>query len=109
MSTLGEELISNERVALTELVKNAYDADASLVLIRLHPPRGGDHGSLEVWDNGHGMAPSTVRLPPLTGIGIRAANQVDVAYSERRASAGSPLPAWPEPPPSRLAVSASQK
>ncbi|MER5469821.1 ATP-binding protein [Streptomyces sp. NPDC002685] len=61
MSTIGEELISNERVALTELVKNAYDADASLVLIRLRTPRGGDHGSLEVWDNGHGMAPSTVR------------------------------------------------
>ncbi|NED81781.1 hypothetical protein G3I76_17010, partial [Streptomyces sp. SID11233] len=38
MSTLGEELISNERVALTELVKNAYDADASLVVIRFNGP-----------------------------------------------------------------------
>lgn len=61
MSTLGEELISNERVALTELVKNAYDADASLVLIRFRAPRAGDDGAIEVYDDGHGMAPSTVR------------------------------------------------
>ncbi|MFE0985890.1 sensor histidine kinase [Streptomyces rochei] len=61
MSTLGEELISNERVALTELVKNAYDADASLVLIRFRLPQDGDDGAIEVWDDGHGMAPSTVR------------------------------------------------
>lgn len=61
MSTLGEELISNERVALTELVKNAYDADASLVLIRFNPPLEEGAGSIEVWDNGHGMSPDTVR------------------------------------------------
>ncbi|MFF6857177.1 ATP-binding protein [Streptomyces bacillaris] len=61
MSTLGEELISNERVALTELVKNAYDADASLVLIRFNPPLEEGEGSIEVWDNGHGMSPATVR------------------------------------------------
>ncbi|MEY9938560.1 ATP-binding protein [Streptacidiphilus sp. MAP5-3] len=61
MSTLGEELISNERVALTELVKNAYDADASLVLIRFIGPLVEGQGSIEVWDNGHGMSPDTVR------------------------------------------------
>jgi signal transduction histidine kinase len=61
MSTLGEELISNERVALTELVKNAYDADASLVLIRFNPPLLAGSGSIEVWDDGHGMSPDTVR------------------------------------------------
>ncbi|MEU1882941.1 sensor histidine kinase [Streptosporangium sp. NPDC020072] len=61
MSTLGEELISNERVAVTELVKNAYDADASLVLIRFNPPLEAGSGSIEVWDNGHGMSPDTVR------------------------------------------------
>nr|WP_051055866.1 sensor histidine kinase [Kitasatospora sp. SID7827] len=61
MSTLGEELISNERVALTELVKNAYDADASLVLIRFIGPLVEGQGAIEVWDNGHGMSPDTVR------------------------------------------------
>lgn len=61
MSTLGEELISNERVALTELVKNAYDADASLVLIRFNSPLEEGSGSIEVWDDGHGMSPDAVR------------------------------------------------
>ncbi|MEU3390416.1 sensor histidine kinase [Streptomyces albidoflavus] len=61
MSTLGEELISNERVALTELVKNAYDADASLVVIRFNAPLAVGSGSIEVWDDGHGMSPGTVR------------------------------------------------
>ncbi|MFF2703438.1 ATP-binding protein [Streptomyces cyaneofuscatus] len=61
MSTLGEELISNERVALTELVKNAYDADASLVVIRFNGPLEEGYGSIEVWDDGHGMSPGTVR------------------------------------------------
>ncbi|WP_369377836.1 ATP-binding protein [Streptomyces sp. cg36] len=61
MSTLGEELISNERVALTELVKNAYDADASLVVIRFNAPLEEGRGSVEVWDDGHGMSPETVR------------------------------------------------
>ena len=35
---LGDELISNESVAVTELVKNAYDADATDVLIRFLEP-----------------------------------------------------------------------
>lgn len=61
MSTLGEELISNERVALTELVKNAYDADASLVVIRFNGPLEEGAGSIEVWDDGHGMSPENVR------------------------------------------------
>jgi len=28
LTMLGEQLIKNERIALTELIKNAYDADA---------------------------------------------------------------------------------
>jgi signal transduction histidine kinase len=61
MSTLGEELISSERVAIIELVKNSYDADASLVVIRFNAPLEEGRGSIEVWDNGHGMAPETVQ------------------------------------------------
>ena len=33
LTMLGDQLISNERVALVELVKNSYDADASWVKI----------------------------------------------------------------------------
>ncbi|WP_423183878.1 sensor histidine kinase [Arthrobacter sp. NyZ413] len=59
--TLGSDLISSERVALIELVKNAYDADASKVVLRFNGPLEEGAGSVEVWDNGHGMSFDTVR------------------------------------------------
>ena len=34
LRTLGSDLISSDKVAVIELVKNSYDADASVVLIR---------------------------------------------------------------------------
>lgn len=61
LRTLGEELISNEGVAIIELVKNAYDADATRVMIRFSGPLEPDHGSIEVIDNGHGMDLQTVQ------------------------------------------------
>jgi signal transduction histidine kinase len=60
LRTLGEELISNEVVAVIELVKNAYDADATHVLIRFTEPLGLGAGSIEVIDNGSGMEMHTV-------------------------------------------------
>ncbi|RUR39341.1 sensor histidine kinase [Vreelandella populi] len=56
MKTLGEELISSDSVALIELVKNAYDADASDVLIKFTGPLDEGTGKLEVIDNGRGMS-----------------------------------------------------
>lgn len=61
LRTLGEELISNEVVAVIELVKNAYDADATRVLIRFSGPIEIGKGKIEVIDNGHGMALDTVK------------------------------------------------
>lgn len=61
LRTLGEELISNEVVAVIELVKNAYDADATRVLIRFKGPLEPGHGCIEVIDNGCGMDLETVR------------------------------------------------
>lgn len=46
---LGERLVGRPHIALAELVKNSYDADASEVVIRFT----GD--SIEVEDNGQGM------------------------------------------------------
>lgn len=46
---LGERLVGQPHIALAELVKNSYDADATIVVIRF----GED--SIEVSDNGHGM------------------------------------------------------
>jgi len=60
MRTLGQELISNEAVAVIELVKNAYDADATRVLVKFSGPLLPQKGQIDVIDNGHGMSLSTV-------------------------------------------------
>lgn len=48
---LGERLVSRPYIALAELVKNSYDADAIEVTIRIDPKEN----SIVVADNGHGM------------------------------------------------------
>ncbi len=47
---LGDRLIGRSYIALAELVKNAYDADAIDCRIEL------DDDRIVVWDNGHGMS-----------------------------------------------------
>jgi signal transduction histidine kinase len=69
LRTIGDELISNETVALIELVKNAYDADASGILISFHEPLKIGAGFVEVIDDGHGMALGVIQgawLEPAT-------------------------------------------
>ena len=61
LRTLGDELISSEAVALMELVKNSYDADATRVLVRFHGPLEIGDGKVEVIDNGHGMSLETIQ------------------------------------------------
>jgi signal transduction histidine kinase len=72
---LGEQLIKNDRIALTELVKNSYDADATKVEIRFEgfgPNLETIPGSfIGVTDNGTGMSANVVRehwLNPATNI-----------------------------------------
>ncbi|WP_373315648.1 ATP-binding protein [Planotetraspora phitsanulokensis] len=60
MLTLGLELISSEAVALSELVKNSYDADASTVVISLRDGTPEGPASLTVLDDGVGMSSDTV-------------------------------------------------
>jgi len=60
LRTLGDELISSETVALIELVKNSYDADASRVLVRFSDDVNQGKGYIVVIDNGHGMGLDTV-------------------------------------------------
>jgi len=57
---LGEELISNEAMAVTELVKNAYDADARTVTIRVREMPRPQDTIIEVIDDGDGMSLDTV-------------------------------------------------
>lgn len=61
LRTFGDELISSETVALIELVKNSYDADATRVLVRFTGPLESSQGMIEVIDNGHGMSLDTIR------------------------------------------------
>jgi signal transduction histidine kinase len=51
LKELGERLIGKHYIALAELVKNSYDADATKVTIILDP----ENDRIEVRDNGHGM------------------------------------------------------
>ncbi len=57
---LGEELISNEAMAVTELVKNAYDADARTVTVRVREMSRPQDTIIEVIDDGDGMTLDTV-------------------------------------------------
>jgi len=52
---LGERLVGRPHIALAELVKNSYDADASKVLISF------DSDRILVADDGHGMTPNEFR------------------------------------------------
>jgi signal transduction histidine kinase len=64
LTMLGEQLIKNERIALVELVKNAYDADATLVTVDFQ--NFGDafaprlDSAIVITDNGSGMPRSVI-------------------------------------------------
>lgn len=61
---LGEQLVTRNHVALAELVKNAYDADASRISIEFCDYKEFDsdeiYPSIVLQDNGHGMRFSEV-------------------------------------------------
>jgi signal transduction histidine kinase len=57
---LGDQLIKNESIALVELVKNSYDADANTVNIYMENPEDQDKGVIIIEDDGFGMSPEIV-------------------------------------------------
>jgi len=57
---LGEELITNEVIAIVELVKNSYDADATSVDVVLEDVTNLEEGRIYIRDDGCGMALNTV-------------------------------------------------
>lgn len=64
LTMIGDQLIRNECVALMELIKNAYDADANWVRISFngfndewHP---GKNASIVIEDDGGGMTPEII-------------------------------------------------
>ena len=65
LTMLGDQLIKNERVALVELIKNAYDADADRVEVRFEnfnqDMSHNEDSRIVVQDDGAGMEFETVR------------------------------------------------
>ncbi|WFN36545.1 ATP-binding protein [Methanomicrobium antiquum] len=65
LTMLGDQLIKNERVALVELVKNTYDADASWVTINFENFGDNyeilDDSKIIIEDNGEGMTADVIR------------------------------------------------
>ncbi len=57
---LGDQLISNESVALIELIKNSYDARATEVNIEFKGPLKENEGEIIIEDNGIGMDLKTI-------------------------------------------------
>ena len=60
LQLLGDELIGSPRLAVFELVKNAYDADANEVVVRIDLASGGEP-SIAVTDDGEGMSLDLLR------------------------------------------------
>jgi anti-sigma regulatory factor (Ser/Thr protein kinase) len=57
---LGDQLIKNESIALIELVKNAYDADANIVTVLMDIPDDTTNGTIMIEDDGYGMTKDIV-------------------------------------------------
>ncbi|ORE89770.1 ATP-binding protein [Aurantimonas sp. 22II-16-19i] len=65
LTMLGDQLIRNEQVALAELIKNSYDADASWVKVSFNDFdenfRPGPAASIVIEDDGLGMSSELIR------------------------------------------------
>lgn len=60
---LGDQLISDEMVAILELIKNSYDADATKVEVFVDTKIETEYGKgkIIIKDNGNGMVPSIIK------------------------------------------------
>ncbi|MGV8867429.1 MAG: ATP-binding protein [Janthinobacterium svalbardensis] len=86
LEELGEKLVSSVHVALSELVKNAYDADASLVEISI--AEEDQSTRLVIKDNGSGMTVDDVRAFWMRiGTGNKVDNPVSEKYGRRKTGA----------------------
>ncbi|THD60601.1 sensor histidine kinase [Phenylobacterium sp.] len=82
LTMLGDQLIRNEQVALSELIKNAYDADATWVKVTFEDFdedfRAGPSAKIIVEDDGHGMTTDVIEnhwVNPATPMKLLAKNE----------------------------------
>lgn len=74
ISRLGVELVSKQETAVAELIKNAFDSDATTVTV-IFRATDVPGGTIEIIDNGHGMSRSEL----LNGF-MRISTQDKVTY-----------------------------
>lgn len=60
LQLLGDQLIGSPRLAVFELVKNAYDADASMALVTMRDLQSDSAATITVIDDGAGMSRRTL-------------------------------------------------
>jgi len=85
---LGAELIPDAGYAIFELVKNAHDADATVVTVELSAVDDKNHGRIVIMDNGNGMDSEILQSGWLT---------IGTTSSYRHASTGSMTPLYKRP------------
>ena len=84
---LGRESISSSMVAVSELVKNAYDADAEHVIVQFNN-LGHDTALLMISDNGDGMDLNLIKKYWLR-IGTDCKNSITRSTQKRRILTGA--------------------
>ena len=87
INLLGDELIGSDSLAIFELVKNAYDADATVVTIKFNDLDTSNR-SIIIEDNGCGMSPDIIRDVWLT-IGTDYKKQAKISKKFHRTSLGN--------------------
>jgi len=82
---LGELLVGRDSIALAELVKNSYDADATSVRVIGQRLEDGEAGSITVVDNGIGMTRREFEVGYLTiaGRGKEAGDRRSMRFGRR--------------------------
>ncbi|MBI3521247.1 MAG: ATP-binding protein, partial [Bacteroidetes bacterium] len=89
LTLLGEELIGSDSLAIFELVKNAYDADAdniNVTFVDLNTP----NQKIVIEDDGHGMSPDTIKNVWLTiGTDFKRGNKRKPSKKYGRISLGN--------------------
>lgn len=88
---LGDQLIKNESIALVELVKNSYDADANVVNIYMENPDDPENGTIIIEDDGYGMTANIVEniwLEPGSDFKTKKIKNLEVSPKYKRLPIG---------------------
>jgi len=89
LSLLGDELIGSDSLAIFELVKNAYDADAENVTVTFVDLNTSNQ-KIIIEDDGHGMTPEIIQNVWLTiGTDYKRGNNRKISKLFKRVSLGN--------------------